>query len=60
VKNNTNKFSVAITGIYLKDIPECIYWIKQLIIKQLHNELRDIPRWIRGKVEELYSFLPTG
>jgi hypothetical protein len=33
--------------------------MKQLIIKQLHNELRDIPRWIPQKVEELYSILST-
>jgi hypothetical protein len=37
-----------------------VCWIKQLIIKQLHNELRDILCWIPGKVEEFYSFLPTG
>jgi hypothetical protein len=31
-----------------------------MIIKQLHNELRDIPYWIPGKVEEFDSFLVTG
>jgi hypothetical protein len=33
---------------------------KQLVIRQLHNELRDIPCWIPGKIEKCYSFMPTG
>jgi hypothetical protein len=31
----------------------------QLIKKQLHIELRNIPCWITGKDEEYYFFLPT-
>jgi hypothetical protein len=49
-----NKFNANIVQT------KCVCWIKELIIKQLHNELRDIPCWIPGKVEEFYTFLPTG